>query len=328
MGHGLGTTNAERRELTAPAPGRVDAVLAAAWEDLTRAQVQRLIAAGAVVVNGVPVRKSAAVEAGDHVVAIIPRSLPGPGVGPETLPVLYEDDAIVFVDKPAGLPVHGGPAERGPTVAGWFVARYPGAAGGFAVDRPGIVHRLDKDTTGALALAKTPAAQAALSRAFESRRAQKTYVAICDGLPQLPRGVIDAAVGRHPGDRTKMAVVHRGRGARTVYEVVATGDGRALVEARPETGRTHQIRVHLAAIGIPVHGDHAYGRGSEGRQLLHAWRLRLPHPAGGVIEVTAPLPHDMRAAAGSFGFEAEAVQYCETVQAARLDDPDEESSPS
>ncbi|MCC6381826.1 MAG: RluA family pseudouridine synthase [Dehalococcoidia bacterium] len=299
----------DQRELVAAAAGRVDAVLAAACPDLSRARLQRLIAAGHVRLNGEAVRKSVQVVAGDRLTVHLPPTPHEAVASPLTLPVLYEDDELVAIDKPAALAVHGAPGERGPNVAAWFLACYPLAAAAFEADRPGIVHRLDKDTSGVLLLAKTPIAQAHLSRAFEARQTAKSYLALCEGVPPRPHAVVDAPIARHPGDRTRMAIASRGRAARTEYEVVGSAHGRSLLLIRPETGRTHQIRVHLAAIGVPVVHDRVYGKGGDGRQLLHAWRLAVPHPAGGRLTVTAPLPADFRAAVRALGLQAVAFPY-------------------
>jgi 23S rRNA pseudouridine1911/1915/1917 synthase len=328
MGNVAGTeARLDRRELTATACGRVDAVLAAAFPDLSRSRLQRLIADGRATVNGAIVRKSADVALGDVVaVEIPPVDHPVPAIT-LVLPVLYEDSALLAVDKPAGIAVHGAPGDTAPCVATWFLASYPDLAPAFDAERPGVVHRLDKNTSGVLLLAKTPRAQAALSAAFESRAVEKTYLAICRGVPRQPRAVVDGAIARHPDDRTRMAIVKRGgRDARTEYEVLGSDHGNAFLLVHPSTGRTHQIRVHLAAIGAAVMGDHTYGRQSgdapvthhsslvtPARHLLHAWRITIPHPDGGMITVTAPLAADMRAAARSLGFEGLALPYTEPV---------------
>lgn len=216
---------------------------------------------------------------------------------------------MLAVDKPAGLAVHGAPGDSTATVAAWFLARYPDESAAFDVDHPGIVHRLDKDTSGVLLLAKTPAARATLSRAFEARETKKTYLAICDGRPRRERAIIDAPIARHPGDRTRMAVTKSGRAARTEYELLGADRDRSLLLVHPESGRTHQIRVHLAAVGVPVAQDRVYGKGSEGRQLLHAWQISVPHPSGGALTVTAPLPSDMAEAVRTMGLEQLALAY-------------------
>lgn len=310
MGNAAGTGSIETRSLTAPASGRLDAVLAGAFADLSRARVQRLIDAGHARVNGSPARKAMNVAEGDALELEVPatphESVP---TGLE-LPVLYEDDQLCVIDKPAGLAVHGAPGDTGPSVAAWWLEKLGEAAGAFDVERPGIVHRLDKDTSGVLVLARTPAAQAALSAAFEARTTKKTYLAIVDGVPDRPKAVIDAPIDRHPGDRTRMAIVTRGREARTAYEVLHSDGRKALIEVHPETGRTHQIRVHLAAIGVPVSDDAVYGkREPGGRQLLHAYQLAIPHPAGGTLTVTAPIPADLDRAMRAIGADAEAVRF-------------------
>jgi len=315
-GHGI-----DRREVVATTAGRIDAVLAAACPDLSRARIQRLIADGHAWRNGEPARKSGAVEPGDHLALEVP---PTPHEAPSAheilLPILFEDEVMLAVDKPPGLAVHGAPGDTGPSVAAWFLARYPAEAEAFDVERPGIVHRLDKDTSGALLLAKTPAACASLSRAFEARETKKTYLAICDGKPQREHAVIDAAIARHPGDRTRMAIAKSGRAARTEYELLGADRDRSLLLVRPESGRTHQIRVHLAAVGVPVAHDRVYGKGTGGRQFLHAWQIRVPHPSGGALTVTAPLPPDMTGAVRSMGLEQLALAYSRPMPPERTEE--------
>ena len=320
----MGTLDADadrpggRRRLLVAEGGRLDAVLAAAFPDLSRARIQRLIAATHVLVDGAPARKSTHVERGATVSVALPAT---PHAAPPSgldLPVLYEDGDLLAIGKPAGLLVHEAPAEPGaPSVAAWFIERCPQEAAAFGVDRPGIVHRLDKHTSGVLLLAKRPSAQAALSAAFEAREACKQYLALCDGVPRRARAVIDAELGRSHADRRRMAVTAAGRSARTEYEMLAAAHGRSLLLVRPLTGRTHQIRVHLAAIGAPVSGDERYGRGPGPRHFLHAWRLSVPHPGGGELAVTAPSPPDMRAAIAAAGFAAQAAPYAEAPAPAR-----------
>lgn len=310
----------ELREFVAPGEGRIDAVLAALDPGLTRARVQRLIARGLVTLNGEPVRKSAAVAAGDRIAVHLPlNEHPAPSTGLD-LPILYEDETLLAIDKPPGLAVHGAPGDTAPTVAAWFLERYPAEARAFDVDRPGIVHRLDKDTSGVLLLARTPAAQAALGAAFASRTVDKAYIAICDGVPGRPRAVVEAPIARHPGDRTRMAVVSGGREARTEYELLGDDGNQSLLLVHPETGRTHQVRVHLAAIGLPVAQDSVYGKKRAGRHLLHAWRLAIPHPSGGTLVITAPLPADMAAAVRSMGLEQVASLYLQSLPPERIED--------
>ncbi|GIW12968.1 MAG: putative RNA pseudouridine synthase [Tepidiforma sp.] len=272
--------------------------------------MQRLVERGLVAVNGAAARKSTTVAPGDRVSVTLAETEHAAGAAGFELPVLYEDEYLAAIDKPAGLAVHGAPGDAGPSVAGWWLVRLGDSAREFDAERPGIVHRLDKDTSGIMLLAKTPAAQAALSRAFEERRVKKTYVAVVDGVPAQPRAVIEAPIDRDPRDRTRMAVTARGRPARTEYAVVASDGRRSVLEVRPETGRTHQIRVHLAAIGTPVSHDAVYGTGAgRGRQLLHALMLRVPHPAGGVLRAGAPAAADIIEAIRAIGGEAVASGY-------------------
>jgi 23S rRNA pseudouridine1911/1915/1917 synthase len=189
------------------------------------------------------------------------------------------------------------------------------------------VHRLDKETSGALLLAKTPRAQAALGHAFESREVTKLYLAVTDAVPAQREAVIEAPIGRDPADRTRMAILRRGRAARTGYSVLGHDGRKALLLVRLYTGRTHQVRVHLAAIGAPVHGDRVYGAASDGRQLLHAWRIVVPHPEGGTLEVTAPAPPDVLAAVRGMGLEAVASEYGSASPARRESSPGTPSAP-
>lgn len=304
----------ETRELTASEAGRLDAVLSRALPELSRARIQRLIEAGNVRVNGEIFRKSATVQEGDLLEFELPAIDHAVAPSGLDLPRLYDDAALSVIDKPPGLAVHGAPGDTGPSVAGWWLEQLGPAAAGFDVERPGIVHRLDKDTSGVLLLAKTPAAQAALSHAFEERATRKTYLAIVEGKPPQPRAVVDAPIDRHPGDRTRMAVTTSGRPSRTEYEVIAADNERSLLEVHPETGRTHQIRVHLSAIGCPVADDGVYGkRAPRGRQLLHAYRIHVPHPSGGTLTVTSPVPADMAGAIRSIGAEQVASHYSQPV---------------
>ncbi|MEX2080632.1 MAG: RluA family pseudouridine synthase, partial [Dehalococcoidia bacterium] len=237
-----------------------------------------------------------------------------PAPVPFEIAILYEDDQLLAIDKPPGLVVHGGPGDTAPSVASWFLARFPGLAAAFDSRRPGVVHRLDKDTTGVLLLAKSPAAQHSVSRAFEQRETEKLYLAVCDGVPDRRKAAIDAPIGRHPGDRTRMAIVKRGRAARSRYEVLAHDGDRSLVLVHLETGRTHQARVHLAAISAPVSGDSVYGHGRPGtRQLLHSYQLTVPHPDGGTLTISSALPADMQEAVRSIHAEDVASSYMTPV---------------
>ncbi len=332
-------TTVDRRRTVAADAGRIDAVLAGAFDDLSRARIQRLIADGHVRLNGEPARKSALVTEGDTLDLDIPphpHEVPGDTL-PSQLHVLYEDAALIAIDKPAGLAVHGAPGDTSPSVAAWMLRHLGDRASDFDAEHPGVVHRLDKDTSGVLLLAKTPAAQSALSAAFEARTVQKTYLAITDGVPNRRRAIIDAPIARHPGDRTRMAVVRSGRASRTGYEVLGDDGGQALLLIHPETGRTHQIRVHLAAIHCPVMFDRTYGRADSlhetapltesemvngelqmaRRQMLHAWRINIPHPAGGTLEVTAALAPDFANFVRATSLEPLASEYMENLAPVR-----------
>lgn len=300
-------------QLTADWEGRVDAAIVRELPDLTRGHIQRLIDAGHVTVNGEPVRKSYQVRLGDALFVEAPDAEPDavdPGLD---LPILYEDDYLAVIDKPAGIAVHGAPGDLTPCVASWWAWRLPNTAAFVGVERPGIVHRLDKDTSGVLLLAKTPGAQAALSKSFELRESGKTYLAVTDGVPKRDRAVVDAAIGRSTGDRTKMAVTRSGRESRTEYEMLGAARDKAFLKVKPETGRTHQIRVHLAAIHCPVRYDRIYGHEGPGRQMLHAYQITVPHPAGGQLTATAPLPADMEEDVRSIVGEAVAAEYREAL---------------
>lgn len=306
-------------------PGRLDAVLAAAWPDLSRARVQRLIAEGHVTRNGTTARKSEHVEPGDSLTVTLPSRPYQPGRVSFELPILFEDEELVAVDKPAGIPVHGAPGELRETITSWFLARYPAEAAAFDARHPGVVHRLDRDTTGVLLLAKTPAAQAALSSAFEARATAKAYLAVCDGVPRQPKAVIEAPIARDPADRTRMAIVRRGgRESRTGYRLLGHDSLRSLLLVDLYTGRTHQARVHLAAVGTPVSGDTTYGQPhpTAARQLLHAWRIAVPHPRGGLLTVTSPLPADMAAAVRAMGLDGLASDYSAPHAPARTHPPE------
>jgi 23S rRNA pseudouridine1911/1915/1917 synthase len=222
---------------------------------------------------------------------------------------LHEDAALVVIDKPPGLAVHPGAGRATGTLAHHLLDRYPEMAGVGGPGRPGIVHRLDQGTSGALVVARTPAAYARLSRAFAAREVEKRYLGIAYGAPEPPAGTIAAPIGRHPQRRQEMAVRPGGRPARTGYRTLAAGAGIALLEMDLATGRTHQIRVHLKSIGHPLVGDPLYGEARwKGlprpvqaalrdfpRPALHAWRLAFTHPATGEpLAFEAPVPEDLR----------------------------------
>jgi 23S rRNA pseudouridine1911/1915/1917 synthase len=290
---------------------RLDVFVARRRPDLSRSLVQRLIRDGRVTIGGQPGRPGQRLERGDRVLVRIPPEEPVlPRSEATPLAIIYEDDDLLVVDKPAGLTVHPGaglPAgqagvRRG-TLAATLLAHRPELAGVGGPERPGIVHRLDRDTSGLLVVAKNEAARAALAHQWKERQVEKGYLALVHGRLEPPEGVIDAPIGRDPRHRQRMAVVEGHRAARTAYRVtrvLTSGpegtDCYSLVDVRPLTGRTHQIRVHFAAIGHPVVGDHIYGRASPvlKRQFLHAYRLSFRHPVDGrPLEFESPLPEDL-----------------------------------
>jgi 23S rRNA pseudouridine1911/1915/1917 synthase len=291
--------------------GRIDRFVADAT-GLSRSHVQRLITDGRLTVEGVPVRANTVVPAGTEVRLDVPEPTPL-DLAPSTdinLSIVYEDDDLLIVDKPAGLVVHPSPGHHaGDTLVNALLARAGGAEyGGIAgVARPGIVHRLDRDTSGLLMVAKHDAAQASLMTQLKARRIRKTYQALVAGEVAAAVGRIEAPVGRDPKHRTRMAVVPDGRPSITGYRVRERFTGWTLLELDLVTGRTHQIRVHLEAIGHPVAGDPVYGtgtsrRGPDGldRLFLHAWRLELTSPStGSLIRAEAPLPGELEAVLAS-----------------------------
>ncbi|BCV24730.1 pseudouridine synthase [Gelria sp. Kuro-4] len=282
---------------------RLDVFLAAAGLGLSRSQAQRLIAEDRVTVNGQTAKASLRLTAGMEVRAVVPPPLPL-AVEAEPLPlnIVYEDEHLIVLDKPAGVVVHPAPGHAGGTLVNALLAHCgPGLKGIGGVLRPGIVHRLDKDTSGLLVVAKSEAAQRGLSSAIKVHEVERAYLCLAFGVLAPDVSTVDAPIGRHPVQRKKMAVVeHNGRPARTHLYVRERFSRYTFLEARLETGRTHQIRVHLAFIGHPVVGDPVYGRrqGNLGlkRQFLHAARLSFVHPVNGKeLAFTSPLPSDLAA---------------------------------
>jgi 23S rRNA pseudouridine1911/1915/1917 synthase len=278
---------------------RLDVFVTRRLPELTRSRVRRLIDGGLVTVDGRrPAKAGAPLEPGQRVHVTLPPPEPL-APAPEAIPlrVVYEDADLLVVDKPAGLAVHPAPGHPSHTLVNAVLARCPELSRAGGEGRPGIVHRLDKDTSGLIIVAKNDAAHLALARQLKEREVEKTYLALVEGRLSPAEGVIDAPLGRHPRHRKKMAVVAGGREARTRYRVLREIDGRSLVEVRPETGRTHQVRVHFASIGHPVAGDALYGRAAPPalrRQFLHAQRLAFRHPRTGErLELEAPLPQDL-----------------------------------
>lgn len=270
----------------------------------TRSQIHRLIADGRVRVGDRPVKPGTVLHAGDQIVAEPPLPTSQMAVAaPIALDVLYEDEFLLAINKPPGMVVHPAPGHWQDTLVSALLHRWPELPAGFDRVRLGLVHRLDKDTSGVLLIARTAAALADLGDQFRQREIAKQYLALVAGLPRTVTGTIDRPIGRHPVQRKKMAVQAHGRVARTRYEVLERFRRVALVRAFPETGRTHQIRVHLSAIGHPIIGDALYARAHPGtadliaRQALHAEAIAFRHPGSGRdLRITAPLPADFVAA--------------------------------
>lgn len=302
---------------------RLDKILMERNPDFSRSRIEGLIKGGFVKVNSaVAVKAGMKVSETDVVEMEIPPPVPALP-GPENIPldVVYEDADMIVVNKAPGMVVHPAPGHFTGTLVNALLHRCPDLSGIGGVARPGIVHRLDQDTSGLIVVAKTQKAMENLVRAFASHRhIEKTYMAVCHGRPRLDSGRIENLIGRHPVDRKRMAVVERGgKTAITNWKVLSSPaesreNGHSLIECGIETGRTHQIRVHMASLGTPVIGDKVYGKSAldkkltpvPQRQMLHAWRLSLWHPVESRrMTFTAPLPPDMAeyAALTAFGQE-------------------------
>jgi 23S rRNA pseudouridine1911/1915/1917 synthase len=301
-------------ELTVPrsaAGQRLDLWLASALDGCTRSLVQRLIKEGRCTVHPGGARAGRELVGGEQVAVEVPEAEPMEAV-PEDIPisVLHEDEHLVAIDKPAGMVVHPAIGHLRGTLVNAVLGRWPDARtpGGEAW-RPGVVHRLDAETSGVIVIARTAAALAFLQQAWAERRVAKRYLALCAGSPRADYLVCDGWIGRHARDFRRRAVRSPGEGdakeAKTTFVVLHRGSGWSAVECRPVTGRTHQIRVHLAHLGHPVLADPLYGRsrtwplhaepGDDAlrRHALHAWTLRIPHPAGGEMSFEAPIPDDL-----------------------------------
>jgi 23S rRNA pseudouridine1911/1915/1917 synthase len=284
---------------------RLDRVVAAHLPDISRSYAATLIDSGVVEVNGAPATKSSLkLKAGDTISVLIPDPQPS-ALQAEAIPlkVVYEDADLLVVDKPAGMVVHPAPGHSGGTLVNALLAHVPGIELDMGDEaRPGIVHRLDKDTSGLIVVAKRRAAHDNLSRQMAAHTMTKEYVAVVAGTPRPPRGIIEAPIARDPRDRQRMAVVHGGRPARSRYVTDRDLGRYTLVHVTLETGRTHQIRVHMASIGHPVLGDPVYGKRTLKdasalglmRQFLHAQRLGFTLPSTGERrEFTSELPEDL-----------------------------------
>ena len=272
---------------------RLDVYLASAF-DLPRAQAKKLITAGLIEVNGQAERASYQMQAGDSVARLEPEAPAAAAQAPD-LPIIYEDDDILVVDKPAYIAVHPGAASHvTATVADFARPRTTDEDG----DRPGIVHRLDRDTSGLLIIAKHAAAKAAMQAAFKARQVHKTYDLLVVGRIDQEEAIIKLPLGRDPAKPLQQAVQAGGRDAVTPYRVERYYHGYTHVIARPETGRTHQLRVHFAALGHPVAGDISYGPPKRPlglkRQFLHAAALEFKAPSGKTLKLHSPLPPELQ----------------------------------
>ena len=282
-------------------PGvRLDKFVGEKCPELSRTYAQKLIGDGYITVNDRVAKASLKLNIGDKVNVIIPPTPPSLLL-PEAIPltIIYEDDDLLVIDKPAGLAVHPAPGHPGHTLVNAILSYFPHLADISDSLRPGIVHRLDKDTSGVMLVAKNGVAQANLIDQFQARSIVKAYLALVKGRLTPESGIIEAAIGRDPRNRKRMAVVTEGREARTEYQVIKYIGNYTLLEVMPETGRTHQIRVHLSAIGYPVVGDPVYGVKSDylSRQFLHACRLGFKLPSSGeYVEFTSKLPSDLEQA--------------------------------
>jgi 23S rRNA pseudouridine1911/1915/1917 synthase len=274
---------------------RIDQFVVTHLPALSRARVQSLLKSGCITLNGVEAKASARLRAGDLVRVTLPPPVPS-SVDAQDIPldVLFEDRDLIVINKPAGLVVHPAAGNRDGTLVNALLHRCEELSGVGGVERPGIVHRLDKDTTGCLVAAKNDAAHQSLVRQFAGRSVSKIYLALVNGHFSKKSGVVDAPIGRHPVHRQKMAVVERGRSAKTSWRVLRELAEGSLVECTLHTGRTHQIRVHLKHLGHPLLGDETYGkRGKFLRQMLHAWKLAFTHPrTEKLVSFQSPIPPD------------------------------------
>jgi 23S rRNA pseudouridine1911/1915/1917 synthase len=285
---------------------RLDRVITARLSTLSRVKVQQLIKEGYATINGKPGKPSYRIEGQDEIAVRLAEHIIAPpndeATLPEALPlnVIYEDADMAAIDKPAGMVVHPAAGHTSGTLVNALLARWPQVAQVGGKGRAGIVHRLDKDTSGVLLIAKTEPARLNLMAQFAARTVQKRYLALVEGLPATPTGEINAPLGRDPNQRKRMAVLRNGRPAVSFYRVLQAYKGYALVEVQPKTGRTHQIRVHMAFIGNPIVGDAVYGYHKQRlhleRHFLHAESLSLLTPSSGQpVTIHAPLPADLNA---------------------------------
>ena len=297
----VGMVSAEFHIASSEAGSRVDQFLAARVPELSRSRIQDLMKTGHVLVNARETKASTKLRAGDHItIAEPPPVAATTGAEDIALDVLYEDSDLIVLNKPAGLVVHPAAGHWHGTLVNALLHHCKGLSSIGGEERPGIVHRLDKETSGCLVAAKNDVAHRALTRQFAGREVTKIYLALATGKFREKSGIIEGAIGRHPIHRKKMTVLtgERGRAARTDYRVLRELPAGTLVECTLHSGRTHQIRVHLKHLGHPLLGDEVYGRraGFE-RQMLHAWKLGFTHPVTGErMNFQSPIPADFVAA--------------------------------
>jgi 23S rRNA pseudouridine1911/1915/1917 synthase len=291
------TINLEVRENST----RIDSYLSQQLPDLSRSRLQKLIEEGNVQIDGkVCISKKTLVRQGDRIEITIAPTQPL-NLLAEKIPldILYEDKHLIIINKPAGLVVHPAPGHQNGTLVNALLSHCPDLAGIGGVQRPGIVHRLDKDTTGAIVIAKSDRVHQHLQAQIKVKTAKREYLGVVCGVPNAEKGTINLPIGRHPVDRKKMAVVpieKGGREATTHWQILERLGNYTLMQFRLETGRTHQIRVHSSQIGYPIVGDPLYSSGRSigvnlPGQALHAWKLTLEHPiTGEILEAIAPIP--------------------------------------
>jgi 23S rRNA pseudouridine1911/1915/1917 synthase len=284
---------------------RLDKFVGERCPELSRTHARQLIDGGFITINGKAVKPSLKLNIGDKIDIAIPPEPPS-HLQAENIPlkIIYEDSDLLVIDKPAGLAVHPAPGHPSHTLVNAILNYLPALAQDADSLRPGIVHRLDKDTSGLILVAKNRVAQENLSDQFKNRVVKKAYITLVKGKLTPEKGTIEAAIGRDPRNRQRMAVVSEGREARTEYRVIKYYGNHTLLEIKPETGRTHQIRVHLAAIGFPVLGDATYGIASPhlSRQFLHAGKIGFHLPSTGkYVEFESPLPLDLEKALSEIG---------------------------
>jgi 23S rRNA pseudouridine1911/1915/1917 synthase len=292
---------AEEIHLTADQDGqRIDQFATESLPNLSRTEVQRLIKAGEIRVNGASIKPSYRLTIGEAISVTLPTPVER-SVQAEDIPldVLYEDEDLAAINKPAGMVVHPAHGNESGTLVNAALARWPEMRRITGEERAGIVHRLDKDTSGVIVLAKTSSALKSLQAQFKARTTHKRYIALVDGIPESSTGMIEAPIARDPRQRKRMAVVKTGRPSTTRYTVIETFPEHALLDVEIFTGRTHQIRVHMQWLGYPVAGDKVYGRRKvtiplTDRIFLHAAELQVDSPSKGIrLQFVAPLPPEL-----------------------------------